>query len=241
MNKEADGKSEVTLRALMRNPQVVVIAVASMLANSDYAFLEPTLGDHATANNVATGPESIGMLFSIASVTYTLSCPLIGILASRARLGPRRVIVTGLVLQLVGFLLIGPSPILRIGESVAMPQMAAALVLFGLGESMSMTPVMDDMMSSCGGAADTSVNALSSLMASSFSLGQMIGPLLGSAVTARLGFQWACTAMALVLLVHSSVIVLTDYWVPRKPRASDGQAYTELTTLANDDLGSQNI
>ena len=52
-------------------------------------------------------------------------------------------IVTGLVLQLVGFLLIGPSPILRIGESVAMPQMAAALVLFGLGESMSMTPVMD--------------------------------------------------------------------------------------------------
>merc|ERR1711892_663185 len=232
VNKEADGKGEVTLRALMRNPQVMIIAIASMLANSDYAFLEPTLGDHATANKVATSPDSIGMLFSIASVTYTLSCPLIGILANRSRLGPRRVIVTGLVLQLVGFLLIGPSPILRIGESVAMPQMAAALVLFGLGESMSMTPVMDDMMSSCGASADTSVNALSSLMASSFSLGQMIGPLLGSAITARLGFAWACTAMALVLLVHSSVIGLTDYWVPRK-RASDGQAYTELTTVGS--------
>jgi len=235
VNKELDGKTELTIRALMRNPQVMIIAIASMLANSDYAFLEPTLGDHATANKVATSPDSIGMLFSIASVTYTLSCPLIGILANRSRLGPRRVIVTGLVLQLVGFLLIGPSPILRIGESVAMPQMAAALVLFGLGESMSMTPVMDDMMSSCGASADTSVNALSSLMASSFSLGQMIGPLLGSAITARLGFAWACTAMALVLLVHSSVIGLTDYWVPRK-RASDGQAYTELTTLADDDL-----
>jgi len=143
VNKELDGKTELTIRALMRNPQVMIIAIASMLANSDYAFLEPTLGDHATANKVATSPDSIGMLFSIASVTYTLSCPLIGILANRSRLGPRRVIVTGLVLQLVGFLLIGPSPILRIGESVAMPQMAAALVLFGLGESMSMTPVMD--------------------------------------------------------------------------------------------------
>ena len=232
VNKEGEGKNEITLRALMRNPQVMIIAIASMLANSDYAFLEPTLGDHATANKVATTPDSIGMLFSIASVTYTLSCPLIGILANRSRLGPRRVIVTGLVLQLVGFLLIGPSPILRTGDSVAMPQMAAALVLFGLGESMSMTPVMDDMMSSCGASADSSVNALSSLMASSFSLGQMIGPLLGSAITARLGFPSACSLMAGVLLVHSSVIVLTDYWVPRK-RASDGQAYTELTTVGS--------
>jgi predicted MFS family arabinose efflux permease len=114
-----------------------------------------------------------------------------------------------------------------------MPQMGAALVLFGLGESMSMTPVMDDMMSSCGAMADASVNALSSLMASSFSLGQMIGPLLGSAVTARLGFPSACSAMALVLLLHSSVIVLTDYWVPRAKRASDGQAYTELSTVGS--------
>ena len=61
------------------------------------------------------------MLFSIASVTYTLSCPLTGILAKRSRLGPRRVIVTGLVLQLVGFLLIGPSPILRTGAPVPVP------------------------------------------------------------------------------------------------------------------------
>lgn len=51
---ELDAKSEVSMRSLMRNPQVVVIAVASMLANSDYAFLEPTLGDHSTAMNLAS-------------------------------------------------------------------------------------------------------------------------------------------------------------------------------------------
>ena len=125
----------------------MIIAIASMLANSDYAFLEPTLGDHSTANQVATTPDSIGMLFSIASVTYTVSCPLIGILASRSRFGPRRVIVSGLILQLVGFLLIGPSPMLHMGNRVQMPQMSLSLVLFGLGESMSMTPVMDGPLS----------------------------------------------------------------------------------------------
>ena len=42
-----------------------------------------------------------------------------------------------------------------------MGQMVLALVLFGLGESMSMTPVMDDMMRSCGESADAAVNSLS--------------------------------------------------------------------------------
>eukprot|EP00908_Phaeocystis_cordata_P021199 Transcript_3544.p2 GENE.Transcript_3544~~Transcript_3544.p2 ORF type:complete len:452 (-),score=111.57 Transcript_3544:2546-3901(-) len=135
-------------RAACPAPQVMIIAIASMLANSDYAFLEPTLGDHTTANGVAATPDSIGMLFSISSVAYTLSCPLIGILANRSRFGPRRVIVSGLILQLIGFLLIGPSPMLQMGDRVQMPQVALALVLFGLGESMSMTPVMDGPRSS---------------------------------------------------------------------------------------------
>ena len=107
----------------------------------------------------------------------------------------------------------------------------ASLIIFGVGESMSMTPVMDDMMHSCGATADAAVNSLSSLMASSFSLGQMIGPLIGSAITARLGFPWACTAMALVLLVHSTTIMLVDVWAPRKRHLEDG-GYTELTAVS---------
>lgn len=110
-------------------------------------------------------------------------------------------------------------------------QMSVSLVLFGLGESMSMTPVMDDMMHSCGPSADAAVNSLSSLMASSFSLGQMIGPLIGSAITARLGFPWACTAMALVLLIHSSVVMVVEIMAPRKRHHEDG-GYTELTTVS---------
>jgi hypothetical protein len=51
-------KADVPMRTLLRNPQVMVIAVAAMLANSDYAFLEPTLGDHSTAMNLASSPKS---------------------------------------------------------------------------------------------------------------------------------------------------------------------------------------
>ena len=89
---------------------------------------------------------------------------------------------------------------------------------------------MDDMMHSCGELADESVNALSSLMASAFSLGQMIGPLIGSVLTARAGFPWACSLMAVGLLGHVSVIMLLDTWRPR-PRLHDQHKYTELTAV----------
>mmetsp|Transcript_19401 Transcript_19401/g.58556 ORF Transcript_19401/g.58556 Transcript_19401/m.58556 type:complete len:437 (-) Transcript_19401:431-1741(-) len=229
-------KGDVSMKALMRNPQITLIALASMLANSDYAFLEPTLGDHAKSFGHAQSEAGIGMLFSISSVTYTLACPLIGILANRERFGPRPIILTGLLLQLIGFLLIGPSPLLAMGPKLGLGQMVIALVLFGIGESMSMTPVMDDMMNSCGDLADASVNSLSSILAASFSLGQMVGPVVGTALTSRFSFPTACTAMALVLLLHTSAIFFIDA-MPTRKGVRDG-AYQELTALNPPEVAS---
>jgi len=76
--RSSDDAGGVSMKALLRNPQISLIALASMLANSDYAFLEPTLADHAKARGHASSEASIGLLFSISSVTYTLACPLIG-------------------------------------------------------------------------------------------------------------------------------------------------------------------
>jgi len=220
---------DVPMRTLVRNPQVLVIAVTAMLANSDYAFLEPTLGDHARESGLAESPDYIGMLFSVASISYTVSCPVIGILAQRDRFGPRPIIVTGLLLQVLGFLLIGPTPLLRL-ESLHTGQLMVSLLLFGLGESMSMTPVMDDMMHSCGDSADAAVNSLSSLMASSFSLGQMLGPIIGSGLTSRVGFAWAGTLMAVTLLVHTACVMAVDVWSPRA--RIKGPGYTELNMMS---------
>ena len=54
-------------------------------------------------------------------------------------------------------------------------------------------------------------------MAASFSLGQMVGPIVGAGLTTRIGFPWACTLMALVLLLHTTAIMAVDLW--RRPRA----------------------
>ena len=228
LSKGDQSSNDVSLQTLLKSPQVMVMAVAAMLANSDYAFLEPTLGEHAAEMGVASSPDAIGMLFSVAMTSYTLSCPVIGVLAKREHFGPRPVIVCGLLLQLLGFLIIGPSPLLRLGRHPSMSQMISSLIMFGVGEAMSMTPVMDDMMHSCGTHADEYVNGLSALMASSFSLGQMVGPLIGSFLTQRMGFAWACTFMAAVLLLHIASILVLDILRPRQ-RAT---VYTELTAVS---------
>jgi len=229
-NKDEERSESVSLRALLRNPQVMVMAVAAMLANSDYAFLEPTLGDHARALGVASSPDVIGALFSVSMTAYTLSCPVIGILARRERMGPRAVIVVGILLQALGFFLIGPSPLLQL-ESLGFSQMVVSLLLFGVGEAMSMTPVMDDMMHSCGEHAEEASVSLAPLMASSFSLGQMMGPLIGSSFTLRMGFPWACTLMGSLLLVHVAAIGAVDVMQPRKAMRITA-AYTELTAVS---------
>jgi len=115
-------------------------------------------------------------------------------------------------------------------------QMVIALVLFGAGESMSMTPVMDDMMNSCGELGDAAVNSLSSILAASFSLGQMVGPVLGTAMTSRFAFPWATTIMAFVLLLHTSAILLVERCSP--PKSAREGAYQELSAINPPDVAS---
>ncbi|KAG8459919.1 hypothetical protein KFE25_010968 [Diacronema lutheri] len=196
----------VPLLALVAQPQIAAAVAAAVLGNVDYAFLEPTLAGHV--EEVASSPQAIGLLFSVISLTYTLSSPLVGWLSHRRRLGPRNVVIGGLCLGAVSFLIVGPSPLLgpllgaELGaQHVSLRWLCFALVLFGLAEGMSMTPLLEDMMLSCSHMGKGAINSLSALMTSAFSLGQMIGPLLGAFLSPRLGFRWATTLVSAALLL----------------------------------------
>lgn len=212
-----DAGSSTPIRQLLARPQILIIALTAILGNSDYAFLEPTLAGHV--ESLASSSTAVGMLFSVTSLTYTVSAPLMGWLSHKDRMGPRNVIIwgaraprgrrrgsglspgrlrisgwrerarrmgwlvhaawlelsqargqcltrssmprshapappsaraPGIAFQAAGFLLIGPSPLLPFGpsaaESMSLGMLCFSLFLFGLGESMSMTPLMEDMM-----------------------------------------------------------------------------------------------
>mmetsp|Transcript_38091 Transcript_38091/g.94487 ORF Transcript_38091/g.94487 Transcript_38091/m.94487 type:complete len:508 (-) Transcript_38091:306-1829(-) len=228
-----DAPSSTPMLQLLARPQILAIALTAIIGNTDYAFLEPTLAGHV--ESIAKSPQAIGMLFSVTSLTYTFSSPLMGWLSHKHRMGPRTVIIAGIAFQCLGFMLIGPSPLLPFGQSGEGPMslnlLVFALFLFGLGESMSMTPLMEDMMLSCEGRKDDAINALSALMTSCFSLGQMVGPLIGSFMASRLGFNWASTGIGVACFIHTFVLMYLQR--QSKPHQVSGYAwFTSLGAIA---------
>lgn len=204
----AEEATATPMSQLLARPQILAIAFTAILGNTDYAFLEPTLAGHV--ESIARTSTAVGMLFSVTSLTYTLASPLMGWLSHKQRLGPRNVIIAGMAFQCLGFLLIGPSPLLpfsRGEQPLSLPLLCGALFLFGLGEAMSMTPLMEDMMLSCLDRKHDAINTLSALMTSCFSLGQMVGPLVGSFMAARFGFNWASTVIGVVLGMHCCMLI----------------------------------
>ena len=57
-----------------------------------------------------------------------------------------------------------------------------------------------------GDASEATVNALSGAMAAAFSLGQCVGPLLGSSAGARLGLDWVTTAVACAVVACAAAV-----------------------------------
>ena len=218
-DEEADSSATV-----LRCPGVRRMLLVCALSNYDYALLEPTLGAHAMAHGLADNAEAVGVLFAISAAAYTICCPIFGWLANGSLLGPRVVVLAGLALQVAGFALIGPSPLL-LGLTAALGfpaddlgrvQLLGALVCFGAGEAAAMTPVMEDMRgaferwSSSPVSEDVVINTLSGAMASAFAFGQMTGPLVGASLTARIGFDWTTTCSGIVLLGVCTLLIVID-------------------------------
>ena len=175
-NGEANGQGSSLgsgNRALLaRHPELIVLAVVCVLANSDYAFLEPTLGTYAievgaiavsaaAAADAADGRDDdgsgteaaqIGVLYLAASLAYTAACPVAGWLAGRTG-RPLAMISVGLAFQACGLVLLGTLP--PIFGLRSLGRMRLALSTLGVGEAMSMTPMLEVMVFVCARADST--------------------------------------------------------------------------------------
>ena len=220
------------LRLVSRRPGVMVVVGICTVANSAYAFLEPTL-EPAFGHREGVNEGVIGLLFLTVSLTYTATAPLAGVAADARRYGARGVMLAGVALLAAAFLLIGPSPLL-LGPSAAPPKriwfLLASLALAGVGQSMALVPTMDSMVQQCTDLGEDGVNVAAGLINSANSLGEMLGPMAGTALCQHLGWPWATTAWALALLVLLALEALFDSW--RKGHALCGHAALLLPPLS---------
>ena len=130
---------------------------------------------------------------------------------------PFTVIGCGLLLQAIGLLLLAPTTGLaeavreefpeRLQSPSTLARMRIALLLLGTGDALSMTPMLEAMMwTTCseGNADHPWTEVLGGLLSAAFALGQILGPIVGASITARVGFPVACTLHATVSLCARS-------------------------------------
>jgi multidrug resistance protein len=167
-------------RQLLSNPVIRLFSGAIALGSGLWALLESTLPldlDH----RFGLSASMIGLCFAAAALTHTLTSPLMGQLSDR--IGRVKVLRVGLVLSV----LLLPLPAL-----LPRPWMVV-LAMMGLGSTASFimspcSPAVADQVERLGSQSFASAFSILNL---TYSVGLMIGPLVGGALVQGLGLPFA--------------------------------------------------
>lgn len=214
--------------AVLKIPGVIV-ATASIVATSmSIGFLQATLEPHLREFNL--GPVVVGLMFVVNGGTYAITAPAWGWFCDK-HLDPKIATIVGCGLVMVGFCLIGPSPLIPFPKTFWMT--AIGLVCHGLGLAAQLVASFTDALrtSISHGFPNNleTYGLISGLWTSSFALGAFIGPSVAGILLDYIGFQNASMFIVVLHLIVgvAAAIFLTCCVFETKP-------YTEISTA--DDL-----
>ena len=221
-----------TLLDLLRLPPILYCCLVSVVSLASVSFLGATLEAAFTAQHSLTSPQ-VGACFALASLAQLLLCPIAGWMSDR--FATRLLMLAGLCISAVGLLFLGPSPLLT-PLSPPFPVQLLSLALLGCGVSLSVIPTFVDQLRATAHLSSPSSTQplIAGLSASVFSLGEVLGPLLGSWWVEQWGFEWACTmwAAGCGMVLGLGVVMELGGWVRRVLRGTTYETIEEVEESA---------
>ena len=177
---EAERGPRIPFRQLLSNPVVRLFAGAMALGSGLWALLESTLPLNMD-RRLGLNAFWIGVCFTASALAHVITSPLMGRLSDR--IGRVRVLRMGLVLVVV----LLPMPVL-----LPRPWMVV-LAMMGLGSTASFimspcSPAVADQVERLGRQSFASAFSILNL---AYSVGLMVGPILGGALVQGLGLPLA--------------------------------------------------
>lgn len=223
----------VSLRELCGEPCIVTNSVMIAVSMVGFSFLDPTLAPYLEAAPYNLSSDSVGLVFSFASVSYALCSVFVSPIAQKT--GETGFVVLGRILLGGVFLLLGPSPLLPF-----LPQnvyfFSGTMVLLGVVVGAVMVPGQTLMTAEASRirGPDTEVpteefsDSLSALSNVAFTSGAILGPLVAGALTQFTDFAEGSTLVGFFL---SGLAVLSAPILCR--RTSSARMGEELLDGAN--------
>uniref|UniRef100_A0A2P2HZD3 MFS-type transporter SLC18B1-like n=1 Tax=Hirondellea gigas TaxID=1518452 RepID=A0A2P2HZD3_9CRUS len=188
-------KTDHSVLTLLREPRILLFAASTFAGSLSIGFLQATLEPHIRPLHLS--PFQIGLIFVLNGLSYAVSAPIWGRLCDKW-LPERCATIIGALLVVVAFILVGPSPLIPIKNSLAL--CITALVIHGVGFGAELIASFSGSHKNAlaMGLPDniTTYGLASGLWASAFALGAFIGPSMAGIMYDRIGFGWSTTCVA---------------------------------------------
>ena len=200
---EDEEKKTLHLSKFFKDRKIMFLYVLLILPNCGISFLEPTLAHHLS--DYTSNQLFIALLFSVGTITYALTIPLISLL--HKDYNKKTVLIFGTLICSLSYIFIGPY------EGIGLPPRLwitiVGLSLMGIGCAFTLVPSIPEFIyigseiypDEKEGVGDMA----SGLYNSAYSAGILIGPLVGGALDEKIGFG---SAEGLYSMVSFGILML---------------------------------
>ncbi|XP_001627861.2 MFS-type transporter SLC18B1 isoform X2 [Nematostella vectensis] len=203
-------ESKGSLLKVMKIPGIIMLGSCIILSGVVLGFLDPTLAPHLKPFKL--NPTQIGLMFLLMGAVYAISSPIVGWIGDKTK-KTKLLIVLGVAFADLGYLALGPTPLVPFLPQKSVWFAAIALILLGLSCSFYLVPCLPDMMETAikyHGLPDdiTTHGVLSGIFGSLISVGAFLGPTIGGAMNRWLGFPWSATILAAILTFQGLLLAV---------------------------------
>lgn len=176
---------------MLRNRSLLLLAGVVVIGAGIPSVLEPTLPLHLQ-EHLGAQPGTIGLLFAVPTLAYGLATPLIGKLSGK--FGYRRAIAAGLAAVSICL------PLAALPASVWLQ--AAALALLGIAMGIVLAPSLPALADLTDESGQAAYGVTFAIYNTAYSVGMLLGPLLGGTLTGSMGLKLAYLAIGGGVLLY---------------------------------------
>ncbi|GFN77303.1 MFS-type transporter slc18b1-like [Plakobranchus ocellatus] len=201
--------------SLFRSPLICVSVFLITIGACAISFIAPTLSLHLLELNLS--PMEISLFYMIVPILHALLAPVWGYVSDKWDVQSVQLPLASLFCA-IGFLLLGPTPLIPFLPQKKVWLTVLGLVVFGFFFGNTAIPTMKCFFvgtREIGMPENLNTKGLvSGLFYAAFYLGAFIGPTIAGVLMQHFGFEYACTVIAGTFLIGA--IVSTAFFMYRR-------------------------
>ncbi|CAH1183607.1 unnamed protein product [Phaedon cochleariae] len=209
------GTKSGSLTSVLRLTPVIITCFIMVVVSMTWGFLDPTLEPYLRKFDLS--PTYVGLIFLLCSAMYGIFCPIWGWCTDKVY-NYWWFMIVGLFGNSIVLLILGPSPILYFLDG-SLTTVIATLSTLGVFVAMALMPTYQYILDTAlgyGYADDLMTHSvIAGLWSSVFSLGEILGPMIGGTLMQHYKFPIACTFFA-ALNLFMGILCSVYFWYSNK-------------------------